>query len=91
MAEKVFGIDLGTTYSVIATLDNNAKPEVFELYSEEDRKIASAVYFQPDETGQQPHFQIVGKEAKKMAASEPDRVVQFVKRSEEHTSELQSR
>ncbi|MBQ7545193.1 MAG: Hsp70 family protein [Synergistaceae bacterium] len=80
MAEKVFGIDLGTTYSVIATLDNNAKPEVFELYSEEDRKIASAVYFQPDETGQQPHFQIVGKEAKKMAASEPDRVVQFVKR-----------
>lgn len=74
MEEKVYGIDLGTTYSVIATLGSNAKPEVFDISTEAERTLASVVYFQ---SGGDP---VVGREAKKMAASEPDRVVSCVKR-----------
>ena len=74
MEEKVYGIDLGTTYSVIATLGSNAKPEVFDIFTETERTLASVVYFQP---GGDP---VVGREAKKMTASEPDRVVSCVKR-----------
>ncbi len=73
MSEKVYGIDLGTTYSVIASLENG-KPEVYEFYSEGERVIPSAVYFQP---GGVP---VVGKDAKAMAETEPERVVQWVKR-----------
>ncbi|MBQ9419097.1 MAG: Hsp70 family protein [Synergistaceae bacterium] len=75
MSEKVFGIDLGTTYSAAATLDENGKPQIMEFYSESDRVMPSAVYFQP---GGAP---VVGKDAKAMAESEPENVIQFVKRS----------
>ena len=74
MAEQVYGIDLGTTYSVIATLGSNAKPEVFDISAEGERTLASVVYFQPGEVP------VVGKVAKDMAAYEPDRVVARVKR-----------
>ena len=72
--KRVYGIDLGTTYSVIAALDNTGKPEVFEFYSEGERVMPSAVYFQPE------GVPVVGKEAKSMAETEPERVVQWVKR-----------
>lgn len=71
---KVYGIDLGTTYSVIATLDENGMPEVIENYADSIPLLASAVYFP---RGGEP---VVGKEAKNQAEVEPDRVVQFVKR-----------
>ena len=71
---KVYGIDLGTTYSAIATLDENGMPEVIENYADSIPLLASAVYF-PD--GGEP---VIGKEAKNQAEVEPDRVVQFVKR-----------
>lgn len=71
---KVYGIDLGTTYSVIATLDANGMPEVIENYEEDSRTLASAVYFQPDGDP------VVGEAAKAQAEIEPERVVQFVKR-----------
>ena len=71
---KVYGIDLGTTYSVIATLDGNGMPEVIDNYADSIPLLASAVYF-PE--GGEP---VVGKEAKNQAEVEPDRVVQFVKR-----------
>lgn len=74
MDKKVYGIDLGTTYSVIASLDNDGRPEVFDFLSEGERVMASAVYFQEDGTP------VVGKEAKAMAETEPDKVVQYVKR-----------
>lgn len=74
MAEQVYGIDLGTTYSVIATLGSNARPEVFDISTEQERTLASVVYFQP---GGAP---VVGRAAKSMAASEPDRVVSCIKR-----------
>jgi len=71
---KVYGIDLGTTYSVIATLDDNGMPEVIENYADSIPLLASAVYFPG---GGDP---VVGKEAKNQADIEPDRVVQYVKR-----------
>ena len=71
---KVYGIDLGTTYSVIATLDDNGMPEVIENQDEGSRLLASAVYFQH---GGDP---VVGEVAKAQYEVERDRVVQFVKR-----------
>lgn len=71
---KVYGIDLGTTYSVIATLDENGMPEVIENYEEDSRTLASVVYFQMNGDP------VVGEAAKAQAEIEPERVVQFVKR-----------
>lgn len=71
---KVYGIDLGTTYSAIATLDDNGMPEVIENYADSIPLLASAVYF-PD--GGEP---VVGKEAKNQTEVEPEKVVQYVKR-----------
>lgn len=71
---KAYGIDLGTTYSVIATLNNNGTPEVIENYDDDSQTLASAVYFEP--TGEI----VVGESAKSEAEAHPDCVVQFVKR-----------
>lgn len=71
---KVYGIDLGTTYSVIATLDDNGMPEVITNNDEGSDLLASAVYFQD---GADP---VVGEVAKNQKDLEPDRVVEFVKR-----------
>jgi molecular chaperone DnaK (HSP70) len=71
----VFGIDLGTTYSVIATLDENKLPKVIENQDESKATLASAVYFPED--GGTP---VVGTEAKNIAETDPDRVAQFIKR-----------
>ncbi len=71
---KVYGIDLGTTYSAIATLDDSGNPEVIENHADAIPLLASAVYF-PE--GGDP---VIGKEAKNQVEVEPERVVQFVKR-----------
>ena len=71
---KVYGIDLGTTYSVIATLNENGMPEVIENFADSVPLLASAVYF--PNSGDP----VVGKEAKNQTELEPDRVIQFVKR-----------
>jgi molecular chaperone DnaK (HSP70) len=71
---KVYGIDLGTTYSAIATLDDGGTPVVIENYADSVPLLASAVYF-PE--GGAP---VIGKEAKNQSEVEPDRVVEFVKR-----------
>lgn len=71
---NVYGIDLGTTYSVISTLDDNGMPEVITNQDEGSDLLASAVYFQD---GADP---VVGEVAKNQKDFEPDRVVEFVKR-----------
>lgn len=71
---KVYGIDLGTTYSVIATLDDNGMPKVIENQYDGKDVLASAVYFQD---GDDP---VVGEIAKSMKDTEGDRVIEFVKR-----------
>lgn len=73
--KQVFGIDLGTTYSCIAVVDElSGKPYVISN-AEGDLTTPSVVYFEDAET------RVVGKEAKNTAVLEPDRVVAMVKRN----------
>ena len=71
---KVFGIDLGTTYSCIAYIDENGKPVVLKN-AEGDLTTPSAVYFES------PTDVTVGTVAKESAKMAPDQVVTFIKRS----------
>lgn len=69
----IVGIDLGTTYSAIAYINDLGKPEI--LPSREGEQITpSVVLFQGD-------IPLVGSMAKRSAASSPDDCVQYVKRS----------
>ena len=69
-----YGIDLGTTYSCIATLDRNGNPEVIRNQTDASDTLASAVYFESADNV------VVGASAKDMVETDGDRVVQFVKR-----------
>ncbi|HBO44579.1 MAG TPA: molecular chaperone DnaK, partial [Planctomycetaceae bacterium] len=66
------GIDLGTTYSVVARLDASGRPETL-INAEGDRLTPSAVLFDGDEV-------VVGKEAIKAVATEVERVALCAKR-----------
>jgi molecular chaperone DnaK len=68
----IVGIDLGTTFSAIAYIDQFGKPEVI-ANREGDRTTPSVIYFD----GENP---IVGIEASRMAVIEPKRTVECVKR-----------
>jgi molecular chaperone DnaK len=72
--EKVFGIDLGTTYSCIAYVDEYGKP-VIVVNSENDRTTPSVVFFENSDQI------IVGKEAKNAIKTDPEKVVSFIKRN----------
>lgn len=69
----VYGIDLGTTYSCIAQVDKFDQAVVLRNF-EGDATTPSSVYFEDKE-----HV-VVGKEAKGMLATEPDKTVVFIKR-----------
>lgn len=71
---RIFGIDLGTTYSCIAYVDETGRP-VIEPNIDGDLTTPSVVYFESADNI------IVGKDAKNMSKLEPDRVVEFVKRN----------
>ena len=66
------GIDLGTTYSVVAYVDRNGVPQTV-LNSEGDLITPSAVFFDAGEA-------VVGIEAVKAAVYEPQGVARFAKR-----------
>jgi len=68
---RVFGIDLGTTYSAIAYVDEHGKPVVVPN-GESERITPSVVLFDGDNV-------IVGNTAKESAKVEPHRVVSRVK------------
>jgi molecular chaperone DnaK len=90
-ATTVVGIDLGTTYSCIARVDEHGKPHVIPNATGE-LTTPSVVFFDGD-------TRIVGAEAKNTALTLPDQVVEMVKREmgksewrfpyggEEHTPE----
>ena len=69
---KVFGIDLGTTYSCIAQVDRFGRPEVLGNM-DGDQTTPSVVQFQGEDV-------VVGKLAKRSARIDPDNVAQLVKR-----------
>jgi len=69
----VVGIDLGTTFSAIAYVNQYGKPEIIPN-REGDRTTPSVVFFEDDGNP------IVGKEARNQAIIEPRRTVRFVKR-----------
>ena len=71
--KRVYGIDLGTTYSAIAYVDEHGKP-VIVPNQESERITPSVVLFDGESV-------IVGNTAKESAKIEPDRVVGRVKQN----------
>ena len=69
---KVVGIDLGTTFSAIAHIDEYGQPEIIPN-AESDRITPSVVMFEDD-------LVTVGKIAKQNARAVPEQIVEFVKR-----------
>ncbi|MCW2930075.1 MAG: dnaK [Actinomycetia bacterium] len=71
--QGIYGIDLGTTYSVVAYIDETGRPAVVRNSDGEDT-TPSVVYFEnADNT-------VVGKTAKEAAGFRPDDVVSLIKR-----------
>jgi len=70
---STFGIDLGTTYSCIAHVDETGRPVVVKNAIGDD-STPSVVFFET------PDNVVVGKEAKNSAKIYPDLVVQLIKR-----------
>ena len=70
---KIVGIDLGTTYSAIAYIDDNCNPQIIQN-SEGENTTPSTVLFGDNEV-------VVGTEAKKSAFMEPANFVAFAKRA----------
>ncbi len=74
-SKRIYGIDLGTTYSCIAYVDEHGKPTVIASEDGGTTTIPSVVYFES------PGNVVVGQAAKDVAELYPDRVVSTVKRS----------
>jgi molecular chaperone DnaK len=72
-AERVFGIDLGTTYSAIAYVDETGRPTVCRN-SNGAETTPSVVYFES------PTNVVVGETAKQSAYIDADNVVKLIKR-----------
>ncbi|MDM8522913.1 Hsp70 family protein [Desulfococcaceae bacterium HSG8] len=72
-AKKIFGIDLGTTYTSVAYVDEYGKP-VIVPNSDNQRITPSVVFFDGDNV-------VVGEVAKENAKIYPNEVVSFVKRA----------
>ena len=71
-AEPIVGIDLGTTYSVVAALDPAGRP-VTVPNRHGDLSTPSVVLFEDEGL-------IIGKEAQRLALLEPERVAECAKR-----------
>ena len=72
-AKPVFGIDLGTTYSCIAYVNDAGKTEVVPN-ADGDLTTPSVVYFEDAQNV------VVGKTAKEVLSTSPERVISLVKR-----------
>ena len=70
----IAGIDLGTTHSLIAYIDNQGQPQTVKTGDEKQSLTPSIIHF--DESGQL----IVGEVAKQYLISQPERTIFSVKR-----------
>ena len=73
MEGTVYGIDLGTTYSCIAYIDDEQRASVVPN-KDSTSTTPSVVLFEPDSTV------VVGRQAKREAEASPDETCQLVKR-----------
>jgi molecular chaperone DnaK len=73
MAQPPIGIDLGTTYSVVATVDEDGEVQILDNAIGQPL-TPSAVYFETED-----NF-VVGQNAKEARADEPTHVIEFIKR-----------
>jgi molecular chaperone DnaK (HSP70) len=71
---RVFGIDLGTTYSAVAYVDESGRPTVCRNTDGLDT-TPSVVFFENESNV------VVGSVAKNSAVTHPDRVVELIKRA----------
>jgi molecular chaperone DnaK (HSP70) len=71
--QGIYGIDLGTTYSVVAYIDDTGRPAVVRN-TDGDDTTPSVVYFETADNT------VVGKTAKEAAGFRPDDVVSLIKR-----------
>ena len=74
---KVIGIDLGTTFSAIASLDDMGNPEVIPSIDDNRKITASAVYVNGNKV-------IVGDKALDYIVKEPNKVIVQTKREMEN-------
>src|SRR5262245_18844748 len=79
MAGKLVGIDLGTTFSAIATLDDRGQPVT--LPNRDGEMLTPSAILLDDEGGA-----VVGQAALDVALERPDRVATLVKRRMGHPS-----
>ena len=70
----IFGIDLGTTYSAIAYINETGQPEVIRNPDDDNETTPSVIHFE------ESHNTIVGETAKNSAVLDADNVVQLIKR-----------
>lgn len=76
-SKKIFGIDLGTTFSAIAYINEDGKSEIIANPETNEMTTPSVVYFEDGDNGVNV---VVGKVAKESGKLEPDNVIEFVKR-----------
>jgi molecular chaperone DnaK len=86
-AGRVFGIDLGTTYSAIAYLDDTGRPTVCRSQTSNAETTPSVVFFET------PTNVVVGETAKQSAYLDPTNVVSLIKRQmgQEHPLDYHGR
>jgi molecular chaperone DnaK len=73
--KTIAGIDLGTTYSAVAVMDEIGKPNIVADF--DGYRLTPSVVHIPADVQETVN---VGQKAKAHAGIEPDRVIQFVKR-----------
>ena len=85
MDRKAFGIDLGTTYSAIAVYEND---EARIIPNIDGANTTPSVIFFNGVTSSGDDDVFVGQEAKNLAATDTENVVQFIKRKMGQSGEL---
>jgi molecular chaperone DnaK len=70
----IFGIDLGTTYSVVSYIDDSGKPVVVRDIMHNEDTVPSVVFFENESN------YMVGKGAKESAILDPQHAISMVKR-----------